>query len=369
MSSTTTTTPAGPSAADPLDLGRVQAFAQQVGGVVTAGATTAMMAVGDRLGLYAGLARSGPSTPGELASRTGTTERYVAEWLAQQTAAGFVTHDPADGTFTLPPEHAAVLATDDPPASMISAVWLATGLHRRVDQLVEAFRTGRGIPWGEQDGATFEQTERFFRIGYRTHLVQTWVPALDGVHDKLVAGATVADVGTGRGAPLVLLAQAYPASRFVGYDLHEPSVEVARQRAEEAGVADRARFEVGFDQGYPQSGYDVITFFDTFHDLGDPVASARYARRALAPDGTLVLVEPRAADDLATTVATVPTAALGFAASTFLCVPNSLSQPGSTALGAQAGAARTVEVLREAGFSSVRVAVESDFNTVLEARP
>lgn len=365
MSTTTTTSPT----ADQLDLEAVTAFAGQVAGVVTGGATTAMMVLGDRLGLYATLAGSGPSTPADLASATGTSERYVAEWLAQQTAVGFVTHDARTATFALPPEHAAVLATDDSPASMVSAAGLATGLHRRVDELTEAFRTGAGIPWAEQDEATFEQTERFFRIGYRANLVPSWIPALDGVHDKLVAGASVADVGTGRGAPLILLAQAYPASRFVGYDVHPPSVAVATERAAAAGVADRVRFEVSHCQGYPQAGYDLVTFFDTFHDLGDPAASAAYARRALAPDGTLMLVEPRAADDLDTTVATVPTAALGYAASTFLCVPNSLSQPGATALGAHAGEGRLTQILRDAGFSSVRTAAQSPFNIVIEARP
>lgn len=364
-----TTTTHAPTAADQIDTEAVTAFAGHVAGAVTGGATTAMMVVGDRLGLYAALAGSGPSTPADLAAATGTAERYVAEWLAQQTAVGFVSHDASTGTFALPLEHAAVLASDDSPASLVSAAGLATGLHRRVDELADAFRTGAGIPWGDQDEATFEQTERFFRIGYRTNLVPSWIPALDGVHDKLVAGASVADVGTGRGAPLILLAQAYPASRFVGYDVHAPSVEVATQRAAEAGVADRVRFEVSHCQGYPQAGYDLITFFDTFHDLGDPEASAAYARDALAPDGTLMLVEPRAADDLDTTVATVPIAALGYAASTFLCVPNSLSQPGATALGAHAGEARLTQLLRDAGFSSVRTAAQSPFNLVLEARP
>lgn len=361
------TTTTGPSTGtDQPDLEAVMAFAEQVAGVVTGGATTAMMVLGDRLGLYAALARSGPSTAADLARQTGTAERYVTEWLAQQTAVGFVRHD--TGIFTLPPEHAAVLATDDSPASMVSAAALATGLHRRVDVLAEAFRTGGGVSWGEQDEITFEQTERFFRIGYRTNLVPAWIPALDGVHDKLAAGASVADVGTGRGAPLILLAQAYPASRFVGYDAHPPSVAVATERAAEAGVADRVRFEVDHSHGYPQAGYDLITYFDTFHELGDPAGAAAYAREALAPDGTLMLVEPRAADDLDSTVASVPIAALGYAASTFLCVPNSLSQPGAAALGAHAGEARLTQILRDAGFSSVRTAAQSPFNLVLEAR-
>lgn len=369
MSTTAKSTPATRDAGSALDLARVSTFAQQVAAVITGGATTAMMVVGDRLGLYAALVQAGPSTPASLARHTGAAERYLAEWLAQQTAVGFVVHDPDTGTFALPREHAAVLATDDSPASMISAAALPTGMHRRIDEMAEAFRTGKGIPWAEQDPAIFDQTERFFRIGYRTHLLAEWIPALDGVHDALLSGASVADIGCGRGAPLLLLAEAYPSSRFAGYDVHAPSIDVARERARQMGVADRVTFEVNYCQGYPQSGYDLITFFDAFHDLGDPTAAAAYARRALAPDGILMLVEPRAADDLDTTVATVPIAALGYAASTFLCVPNSLSQPGSAALGAHAGERKLRELLHDAGFTSVRRAAETPFNLVLEARP
>jgi len=352
-----------------LDLEKVGAFAQQVGGMLAGGATAAMMVVGDRTGLYAALAASGPLTPAQLAGETGTAERYVREWLAQQAAVGFVTYDPAAGTFTLPPEHAAVLASDDSPASMIGAAPQISGMHRRTDQLIEAFRSGAGIPWGDQDQSTFEGTERFFRVGYRNSLVREWIPALDGVHEKLRAGARVVDVGTGHGAPLLLLAEAYPNSQFVGYDVHPASIETANQRAVDAGVSDRVRFEVSFAQGYPDRDVDVVTFFDAFHDLGDPVGAATHARRALADGGTLVLVEPRSADDLATTLGTVPMAAIGFAASTFLCTPNSLSQPVGLALGALSGEARLREVLTEAGYSAIRRATENDFNMVIEARP
>ncbi|MDP5183265.1 class I SAM-dependent methyltransferase [Blastococcus sp. BMG 814] len=351
------------------DMEKVGAFAQQVGAVLAGGATTAMMVVGDRAGLYAAMAAGGPLTPAQLAREAGAAEPYVREWLSQQAAVGFVTFDPIDGTFTLPPEHAAVLASDDSPAAMIGAAPLISGMHRRTDQLVEVFRSGAGIPWADQDPATFESTERFFRVGYRNSLVSEWIPALDGVHEKLEAGATVVDVGCGHGAPLLLMAEAYPNSQFVGYDVHRPSVETATKRAAEAGVSNRVRFEVNSCQGYPDTGVDVVTFFDAFHDLGDPVGAASHARRSLAPDGTLVLVEPLAADDLATTLATAPMAALGFAASTFLCTPNSLSQPVGLALGAQAGEARLRDALTEAGYSSVRRAAENDFNMVVEAKP
>jgi SAM-dependent methyltransferase len=352
-----------------LDLERVGAFAEQVAGVITGGATTAMMVLGDRLGLYAALARTGPATSAELARETGTDERYLREWLAQQTAVGFLAHDAGGNTFTLPEEHAAVLATDVSPASMISAAPLATGLHRRLDTLVEAFRTGRGIAWGDQDPTVFEATERFFRISYRNSLLSEWIPALTGVHQKLTAGAYVADIGCGHGAPLLLLAGAYPASRFVGFDVHEASIATARERAAEAGVSARVTFEVSSCEGYPQDGYELITFFDAFHDLGDPTAAGAYARAALGDHGVLMLVEPRAGDDLASTLATVPVAALNYAASTALCVPNSLSQPGRSALGSQAGEARLRDVLTGAGFSRVRRAAENPFNMVLEARP
>ena len=347
---------------------RVGDFAEQVAGVITGGATTAMMVLGDRLGLYAALARTGPATSVELARQTATDERYVREWLAQQTAVGFLAHDAENRTFTLPPEHAAVLASDDSPASMIGAAPLATGLHRRLDEVVEVFRTGQGIPWGDQDPTIFETTERFFRVSYRNGLLTEWIPALDGVHDKLTAGGYVADIGCGHGAALILLAEAYPASRFVGFDVHEPSIVTARKRAADAGVSDRVAFEASYCQGYPQDGYDLITFFDAFHDLGDPRAAAAYARAALGDDGTLMLVEPRAGDDLGSTLATVPIAALNYAASTFLCMPNSRSQPGGAALGSQAGERRLRHVLAEAGFTAVRRAAENPFNMVLEAR-
>ncbi len=352
-----------------LDMDKVAAFAQQVGGILAGGATAAMMVVGDRTGLYAALAARGALTSAQLAAETSTTERYVREWLAQQAAIGFVSYDPTDGTFTLPPEHAAVLAADDSPASLIGAAPQISGLHRRTDELVEAFRTGAGIPWGEQDATTFEGTERFFRVGYRNYLVSQWVPALDGVLEKLQAGARVVDVGTGHGAPVLLLAQAFPRSQFVGYDAHPGSIETARQRAAEVGLGDQVRFQVEHCHGYPDQEVDLITFFDTFHDLGDPVGAASHARQALAKDGTLLLVEPRSADDLATTLATIPAAAVGYANSTFLCTANSLSQPVGRALGALAGEKALREVLAAAGFSTVRRAAETDFNMVIEARP
>jgi SAM-dependent methyltransferase len=352
-----------------LDTGKVGAFAQQVAGALTGAATTAMVVVGDELGLYRALAGTGPVTPAELATKTGTHERYVREWLAQQAAAGFISFDAGTGTFTLPPEHAAVLATDDSPAAMAGAALLPAGMFRGTSKIAEAFRTGRGIAWGEQDPAIFATTERFWQVSYRTSLVSDWIPALDGVAARLRAGARVADIGCGHGAAVILMAQEYPRSRFTGYDSHPPSIEVARARASDAGVAERVRFDIADASRYPADGHDLICFFDTLHDLGDPVGAAAHARASLAPDGTLMLVEPlTGGGDLATNLAS-PAAALNYAASTFLCIPASLSQPVGLGLGSQAGESPMRAVLTEAGYSQVRRVAENQFNMVLEARP
>ena len=349
-------------------LDAVQEFAGRVLEMLTGGSTVAMMVIGDRLGFYPVLATGGPLAAADLAAETGTTERLVLEWLSQQAAVGILEHDPVTDTFSLPPEGAAVLATDNSPASLLGAAPMVSGMHRRLDELAEAFRTGRGLAWGEQDPTVFEATERFFGAAYRTYLVSEWVPAL-GVQERLTEGARVADVGCGRGLPLLLLAGSFPRSLYVGYDSHEPSVDRARQHAAEEGLADRVRFEVADSTGYPLEGYDLITFFDSFHDLGDPRGAAEHARRALAPGGTLALVEPRAADDLQTTIATMPAAGFAFAASTALCTPTSLSQPVGAALGAQAGERRLRTILENAGFTTVRRVAETPFHLVLEAHP
>lgn len=352
-----------------LDMEELGRFAEQVAGVLTGGATTAMMVIGDRLGLYRALAQGEALTPGELAEATDTAERYVREWLAQQAAVGFVQFEAQRGRFSMSPEHAAVLATDESPASLIGCGPMITGLHRGLDRAVTAFRTGAGIPWADQDPAVFESTERFFGAAYRTNLVGDWIPALDGVEEKLLAGARVVDVGCGHGSPLILLAQAFPQSTFIGYDVHTKSVEVARERAADAGVSNRVAFEVNHCHGYPQDGYDVVTFFDSFHDLGDPVGAAAHALDGLAPDGSLVLVEPMAGDDLATTLAEVPVAGLAFAASTVLCTANSLSQPVGLALGGQAGEAKLRDALVAGGFDHVRRTSQTPFHMVLQAKP
>ncbi|MGP6173239.1 methyltransferase domain-containing protein [Corynebacterium sp. A21] len=345
------------------DTAEVQQNVQKLLGHVTAAATTAMIVVGDRLGLYQALADHDPVTSRQLAELTDIKERYAREWLAQQAAAGFLRFDPTDETFMLPPAWAVVLT--DP--AMLGSCLNPASMFRDLDILLRVFRSGEGIPWGDHDPMVFETTERFWSGQYREHLLTEWIPSLDDVPGKLTAGTTVADIGTGHGAALIMLAQAFPNSRFFGFDAHEPSIRVARERAAAAGVEDQVIFEVATCHHYPGRDYDLITFFDTLHDLGDPVGAAAYARNALAPDGALLLVEPQAADDLAANLRN-PAAPLGYAASTFMCTPNSLSQPVGLALGGQAGERMLRTVLNEAGFSTIRRIADTPFNMVLQAR-
>jgi 2-polyprenyl-3-methyl-5-hydroxy-6-metoxy-1,4-benzoquinol methylase len=337
-------------------------------GAMTGAATTAMVAVGDQLGLYRALADDGPATPEELGARTGTAARYLQEWLSQQAAAGFLRYQEDDGRYTLAAEAAAVLAHEASPAFMAGGATMTRGWFAGIDQLVQAFRTGAGIPWHEQHPAVFEGTERFFRPGYAANLTTEWIPALPGVADRLAAGGRVADVGCGHGVAAILLAQAYPQANIHGYDFHDRSIQVARQRADQAGLADRIQFEPLDATSYPAGGFDLICLLDTLHDLGDPAAALTHARKALAPDGTVLVVEPNAADDYATNL-TNPLAALSYAASTFQCTPAALAQPGGVALGAQAGPAVVRQLAASAGFSRFRHVTETPVNVVLELRP
>jgi 2-polyprenyl-3-methyl-5-hydroxy-6-metoxy-1,4-benzoquinol methylase len=352
--------------AESIDEDRLNQFVHQF--VTDLGATVhaANVVIGDKLGLYKGLAEAGPSTPGELAGRTGTSTRYVAEWLAGQAAGGYVSYRPATGRFHLSPEQAFALADEQSPAFMPGAFQLACASVRDEPKITEAFRTGAGVGWHEHNHDVFEGCERFFRPGYAANVVAAWIPALDGVEAKLVAGARVADIGCGHGASTVLMAQAYPASTFVGFDYHDASVEQARRRAEEAGVADRCRFEVASASSYPGTGYDLVTSFDCLHDMGDPVAAATHVRHSLAADGAWMLVEPNAGDAIEDNLNPVGRTYYGF--STLLCVPNSLSQETGAALGAQAGEARLRDVVTSAGFRKVQVATRTPLNLVIEVR-
>jgi 2-polyprenyl-3-methyl-5-hydroxy-6-metoxy-1,4-benzoquinol methylase len=337
-------------------------------GAMTGAATTAMVALGDQLGLYRALADGGPATQDELAARTGLAARYLREWLSQQAAAGFLAYQAGDGRYALSAEAAAVLADEASPAFLAGGATLTRGWFAGIDRLAEAFRTGAGIPWDEQDPAVFDGTERFFRPGYTASLTTQWIPALPGVADRLAAGGRVADVGCGHGAAAILLARAYPRASVHGYDFHDRSVEVARLRAGLAGVGGRIQFEPLDATSYPADGFDLICLLDTLHDLGDPGAALAHARKAVAPDGTVLVVEPNAADDYETNLAG-PLAALSYAASTFQCTPAALAQPGGVALGAQAGPAAVRQLADDAGFSRFRQVTQTPVNVVLELRP
>ena len=338
-------------------------------GVTDFGATfhAACTLIGDKLGLYKGLAAGGPQTPAELAQRTATVERYVREWLASQAAGGYVTLDAATGRYSLSEEQAFVLADENSPAFLPGAFQVALAATKAVPKLMEAFRTGQGLGWHEHDHELFHGTERFFRPGYAAHLMSQWIPALDGVESRLKHGGVVADVGCGHGASTVLMAQAYPRFTFIGYDYHEKSVQTARERARDAGVADRVKFEVARAKDFPGQGYDLVTFFDCLHDMGDPVGAARHVRQSLSSQGTWMIVEPFANDRVEENLNPIGRAFYG--ASTLICTPASLSQEVGLALGAQAGEARMRQVVTEGGFSKFRRATETPFNLIYEARP
>jgi SAM-dependent methyltransferase len=321
--------------------------------------------LGDRLGLYRALLAVMPAVPADVAREAGVGERYVREWLAGQAAGGYVTYDPETERFSLTEEQAFVLA--DPNGMQAAAAFLIpVATARSIDRITEAVRSGEGVPWHAHDPMLFEGTERFFRPGYVADLVSSWIPALDGVEDRLRAGARVADVGCGHGASTLLLAAAYPASQVVGFDYHAPSVEEARKRAVDAGLADRVAFEVAGAGDFPGAGYDLVAVFDALHDMPDPLTAARHVRETLADDGTFLLVEPYANDRLEDNLN--PVGRLFYAASTVICVAHSMTEEPRTALGAQAGEGRLTALLHEAGFGRVRRAAETPFNLVLEAR-
>jgi ubiquinone/menaquinone biosynthesis C-methylase UbiE len=337
-------------------------FVSDLGATVAAG----NIVVGHRLGLYQALAQ-GPATAQELADRTDTHQRYIAEWLRGQAAGGYVEYDAEGDIYSMTEEQVFALATPDGGVYAPGAFVLALGALKANDQITAAFKSGDGMGWHEHDEQVFVGCEQFFRPGYVANLVPSWLPALDGVTAKLEAGGRGADLGCGLGASTVLLGQAYPQARFVGSDYHERSVELARKRAADAGVADRVQFEVAAATGFSGTGYDLITTFDCLHDMGDPLSAARHIREALAPDGTWMVVEPAAADDVAGNLNPVGRVYYNF--STQLCVPNALSQPGGYALGAQAGEAAIRRIATDAGFTRFRRATQTPFNIVYEARP
>ena len=349
-----------------LDMNKLNSFIGQFVTDLGAAVHSGMVVIGEKLGLYKTLAR-GPMGPAELAARTQTDERYLREWLASQAAGGYITYDAQTGKFSLSEEQAFALANEDSPAYLPGAFELALGSLAAVPRITEAFRTGAGMGWHEHVDGVFHGCEKFFRPGYAANLISTWIPSLNGVQEKLEAGARVADVGCGKGASTILLAKAFPKSKFFGFDYHTGSIEGAREAAKRAGVADRVTFEVAKAKEFPGNHYDFVAVFDCLHDMGDPIGAAAHVRQSLAKDGTWMIVEPFANDQLKDNLNPVGRVYYGF--STLLCTPCSRSQEVGLCLGAQAGESRIREVVTAAGFNRFRRATETPFNIVYEARP
>ena len=337
-------------------------FVADLGAALHAGTVV----IGEQLGLYKALAK-GPMTPAELASDTSTDERYIREWLAAQAAAGYAEYDARTGHYSLTEEQAFALAEETSPAYVPGAFQLTLGALKSVPHITEAFRTGEGYGWHQHDGWLFEGTEKFFRPSYCAHLIGEWIPALDGVEDKLKQGARVADVGCGHGASTILMAQAFPNSTFVGFDYHGPSIEWARKAAREAGVCERVSFEIATAKDYPGTDYDFVAVFDCLHDMGDPVGASRRILQSLKPDGTWMIVEPFANDKMEDNIN--PVGRVFYSVSTLICTPCSRAQEVGLCLGAQAGESQLRQVVTSGGFTRFRRATETPFNLVFEARP
>jgi SAM-dependent methyltransferase len=348
-----------------VDENKLNEFLGKAVGDLGAAMSATLMLVGDRLGLYKELAK-GPVSSSDLAARTGTNERYVREWLGNQGAGGYVQYHAASNEWSLSPEQALCLADPNGPVDMPGAYNIVEATFHALERTLDNFKTGSGMEWGEHHPCLFHGTERFFRAGYNANLITSWLPALDGVVEKLKAGAKVADVGCGHGASTVLMARTYPNSTFIGYDYHAASIRTATERATAAGAAN-ARFEVSDAVNYEGRDFDLIAFFDCLHDMGDPIGASRHARRALKQDGTAMIVEPFANDAIEENLNAVGRVMYG--ASTQICVPVSLARRGP-ALGAQAGEQRLRDVVVSGGgFARFRRATETPFNLVLEARP
>jgi SAM-dependent methyltransferase len=349
-----------------VDMNRLNAFVGQFVNDLGAAAHAGMVVIGERLGLYKALAAH-PMTPAELAAKTNTDERYLREWLASQAAGGYITYDANSGQFGMNGEQVFTLAMEDSPAYLPGAFELALGSLAAVPRITESFRTGAGMGWHEHADEVFHGCEKFFRPGYAANLVSSWIPALDGVQEKLEAGAVVADVGCGKGASTILLAKAFPNSHFFGFDYHDKSIEAAREIARANGVGAHASFGMASAKSFSGKDYDLVTMFDCLHDMGDPVGAAAHVRRALAKDGTWMIVEPFANERLQDNLN--PVGRVYYSFSTLLCTPCSRSQEVGLCLGAQAGEARIREVVMAAGFTRFRRVTETPFNIVYEARP
>jgi SAM-dependent methyltransferase len=356
-----------PLSVTPIDEAKLNAFMGRAVGDMGAAMHAILVLLGDRLGLYKAMADGAPVTSAELAKRTGTSERYVREWLNANAASGYVIYDAAMATYALPPEQALALAVDDSPAFLPGAFQIIYSCFHDADKIQDAFKTGKGVGWHEHHHDLFPGTERFFRPGYLANLTSQWIPALEGVQEKLRAGAKVADVGCGLGASTIFMAKEFPNSEFFGFDYHAGSIEMARDAAQREGVADRVTFAVAPAKAYPGKDYDFVAFFDCLHDMGDPVGAAAHVRSTLKQDGTWMVVEPFAEDTPEANHN--PVGRVFYSASTLLCVPASISQEVGAALGAQAGEKRIRDVVTTGGFQRFRRATQTPFNLVFEARP
>jgi 2-polyprenyl-3-methyl-5-hydroxy-6-metoxy-1,4-benzoquinol methylase len=350
-----------------IDQDKLNSFLTKFVGDFGATLHASTVLVGEKLGLFKALAESQGMSPTELAGKTHTSERYVREWLSAQAAAGYVMYDPGPGKYSMSPEQAFTLADEGSPAYLPGAFYLAASLFKDEAKLTEAFRTGKGVGWEEHSSDLFIGTEKFFRPAYAGNLVSSWLPALDGVVPKLKAGALVADVGCGAGASTIIMAKAFPNSKFIGYDYHKPSLDRARKAASENGVANQIAFEVAKAHDYPQRNFDLVAFFDCLHDMGDPATAAKHVRQSLKPDGTWMIVEPYANEKLEENLN--PIGRIYFSASTMICTPASKAQEVGLALGAQASDSRLRQIVLSGGFKNFRRATETPFNRVFEAKP
>lgn len=350
-----------------VDQAKLDAFLGKMIGLLTGGTLCQSIWLGDELGIYRAMAGAGPLKSDSVAAKTKCNPRLVREWLDSQAAGGLIRYDANQDTYELSAEAAMALADEESPVFMARGMNSIGSMFMDLQKVVAAFRGNGGLSWGEHNPCLFCGTEWFFRTGYRAFLTSQWIPALDGVDEKLRSGGRVADIGCGHGASVIVMATAYPKSTFCGIDFHGPSIETARRRAADAAITDRTVFEVATSTSY-SGQYDLICFFDCLHDMGDPVGAARYAREHLEPGGTVLLVEPFALDDRRTNIAENPMAPLMYTASTSICTPNSLSQKGAMGLGAQAGEARLRQVFADAGYSHFRRAAQTPMNLIIEAR-
>lgn len=349
-----------------IDQEKLHSLLGKMVGDMGAAAIAPLVMIGDKLGLYRALAADGPISTETLAETTGTTERYVREWCAAQAGSGYIEYDAASGNFSMTPEQQAVFADSNSPACMTGGYYAIGSMFIDEPKISHAFKSGEGVSWGDHSDCLFCGTEKFFRPGYQASLIAEWLPALEGVTEKLEAGAKVADIGCGYGASTIVMAEAFPNSTFIGFDFHDESIAQANNRAKDAGLSNLS-FEVATAKNYPGKDYDLVAYFDCLHDMGDPVGAAAHTHQALKPDGTMLIVEPFAHDGLKDNLN--PVGRMYYAFSTMICTPASISQEVGLALGAQAGPKRLEQVVRDGGFSKFKVATETPFNLIIDVRP